>query len=77
MDELDKEPDEAHDEEAYCGGKGNSLELCRGKQRQVTDIDTSSKVLEEARGIKQRSAHILRVLQAVMKCTNVPHTSVK
>ena len=32
VDELDKEPNEAHDEKAYCCSKGNLLKLCREKQ---------------------------------------------
>lgn len=43
VDELDKEPNETHDEKAYCRGKGNSLKLCREKQKQ--DVNTLISVI--------------------------------
>lgn len=60
VDEFDKEPNEPHDEKAYCRGKGNSLKLCREKQQTELNVRSVISTLSIRSEGCQKSAHISR-----------------
>ena len=60
VDEFDKEPNEPHDEKAYCRGKGNSLKLCKEKQQTELNVRSVISTLSIRSEGCQKSAHISR-----------------